>query len=141
METAHDIKPVRKRRGQGPPLLRWIAGVVVLLGALLLAAGGPLTAPPLQSIAAAYLTDRNLALAAILVVLLVWAPRRTLGLVVLITAAMHGVDAVFDALLHNIPAAAGSAVFAGVFLVVGAWLVRGGDGRLLGAGREVEAGR
>ncbi len=132
METAHDVEPVRSQRHGAPRLLRWIAAAVILLGAFLLAVGGPLTAPPLQSIAAAYLTDRNLALAAILVALLAWAPRRTLGVVVLIMAAMHGVDAVFDALLRNIPAAAGSAVFAGTFLVVGVWLLRGGDGRLLG---------
>jgi hypothetical protein len=129
METANEVKPDQPRRVQRP--LRWIAAAVIVLGSLLLAAGGPLTAPPLQSITAAYLTDRNLALAVILLALLVWASRRTLGIVVLITAAMHGIDAVFDVILRNVPAAAGSVVFAVVFLLVGVWLLRDGEDRLL----------
>lgn len=131
METAPDIKPHTDERQAAPRFLRWIAAVVIALGALLLAAGGPLTVSPLQSVPAAYLTDRNLALAVILVWALVWASPRVLGLVVLVSAVMHGVDVLFDVLLRNIPAAAGSAVFAAVFLVVGLWLLRQRGGSLL----------
>jgi hypothetical protein len=49
---------------------RWPVAIVVVLGALLLAVGGPAIGSPLASQLGAYLTNRNLTLATLLVVLL-----------------------------------------------------------------------
>ncbi len=106
-----------------------VAGLVVL-GALVLAVGGPTTAPPLQSQVAAYLTDRNLALAAVLVLLLLAASVRSLAIAVLITALMHALDAGFDVYFRNPAGVIGSLVFALLFLAVAAWLFRQPDRRL-----------
>lgn len=101
---------------------RWVVGTVIMVGALLLAVGGPATAPPLSSQVAAYLTNRNLALAVVLLALLIAASARTLGVAVVITGAMHALDAGFDLYFRNAPAVIGSAVFAVLFLAAAAWL-------------------
>jgi hypothetical protein len=103
---------------------RWLIAIIIVLGSLLLAVGGPATSPPLSSQVAANLTDRNLALAVVLVALLLGAPARILGAAVLITALMHAVDAGFDIHFDNVPAALGSLVFAILFLAAAAWLFR-----------------
>jgi hypothetical protein len=103
---------------------RWLVAILIVLGALLLAVGGPATAPPLSSQVAAYLTDRNLALAVLLVALLLAAPARTLGVAVLVIAVMHAVDAGFDVYFRNVPATLGSLVFAILFLASAVWLFR-----------------
>lgn len=102
--------------------IRWLVGAVIVLGALLLAIGGSTIAPPLSSQVAGYLTDRNLALAVLLVALLIVGRARTLALIVLVAGVMHAADAAFDVRFGNVPAAVGSVVFAVLFLAAAAWL-------------------
>jgi hypothetical protein len=103
----------------------WIlSGAVVVVAALLLGFGALTTLPPLASQAGAYLADRNLGLAVLLLALLALRWTRALAAVLLATAVMHLVDGVADAHFLLWPAAAGSLVVAVVSAVAAAWLLR-----------------
>lgn len=119
---------------------KWLVAALVLLGALVLAVGGPTTASPLQSQVGAYLTDRNLALATVLVALLFTASARTLGTAVLITAGTHALDAGFDVYFRSFAGVVGSIVFTVLFLAAAAWLLRQPDRRLFAAPRSSAQG-
>ena len=107
----------------------WILAIaVVVIAALLLAVGGLTILPPLSSQAGAYLADRNLGLAVLLVVLLALRWSRSLSAVLLATAAIHLVDALADAHFLNWPAAIGSLVVAVVSAAAAVWLFRRSGG-------------
>src|SRR5579859_7614087 len=91
-------------------LVRWTVNGVVVLAALLLSVGGLTILPPLSSQAGAYLADRNIGLGVLLLVLLAMGWTRCLAALVLMTAVVHGVDAVADLYLQELPAAIGSVV-------------------------------
>jgi len=96
----------------------------LIAAALLLVVGALTTLPPLASQAAAYLADRNLGLALLLLALLALRWTRSLAVVLLATAAIHMVDALADARFQLWPAAAGSLVVAIVSAVAAVWLLR-----------------
>jgi hypothetical protein len=95
---------------------------VVVLSALLLGYGGLTILPPLGSQAGAYLADRNIGLAVLLVVLLILGWTRCLAALLLTTAGMHYIDAAADTYLQNVPAAAGSLVVAVISTIAALWL-------------------
>jgi hypothetical protein len=116
----------RVRREDGR--VGWILAIaVVVAAALLLAFGGLTILPPLSSQAGAYLADRNLGLAALLVVLLALKWTRSLAAVLLATAVIHLVDALADARFLNWPAAIGSLVVAIASAAAAVWLFRRSD--------------
>ena len=89
-----------------------IASAIAVLAALLLAVGSFSVLPPLQSRPGLYLADRNLGLAALILVLLGTRHPRAAGAVLMSTAAMHLVDGVGDLAFGNLPASIGSIVVA-----------------------------
>jgi hypothetical protein len=93
-------------------LYQRIAQGVAMLSALLFAVGSFAVISPFGSRAGLYLADRNLGLAALLVVLILLRWSRPLGAVLLATAAMHLVDGIGDIVLQDLPAAIGSIVVA-----------------------------
>jgi hypothetical protein len=105
-------------------IIKGLIGVAVVLGALLLAFGGLTVNPPWSSQAGAYLADRNFAIAALLVVLLIRRSWSILAIVLLATAAIHLLDAVADVPYHNLPGVVGSVVFTVIFAAAAAWLFR-----------------
>lgn len=105
-------------------MMRWIARGIAILAALLLGIGGLTILPPLSSRAGAYLADRNLGLAILLLALLAAGWTRSLGAVLLATAAIHLVDGVADVIFGNLPAAVGSIVVAALSAGAGLWLLR-----------------
>ena len=111
------------RKGNGR--VGWIlAGAAVVGAALLFVVGALTTMPPLSSQAGAYLADRNLGLAVLLVVLLALGWTRSLAVVLFATAVIHLVDAVADAHFALWAAAAGSLIVAVVSAVAAVWLLR-----------------
>ncbi|HYW27394.1 MAG TPA: hypothetical protein VE953_24700 [Terriglobales bacterium] len=116
------------RKGSGR--VGWIlAGAVVVVAALLFVVGALTTLPPLSSQAGAYLADRNLGLAVLLVALLALRWTRTLAVVLLGTAVIHLVDAAADAHFALWAAAAGSVVVAVASAAAAAWLFRQSSGQ------------
>jgi hypothetical protein len=119
---------VEPRKGNGR--VGWIlAGAVVVVAALLFVVGALTTMPPLASQAGAYLADRNLGLAVLLVVLLALRWTRTLAVVLLATAVIHLVDAAADARFALWAAAAGSVIVAAVSAAAAVWLFRQSTGQ------------
>jgi len=104
-----------------------IARGIAILAALLLGIGGLTILPPLSSRAGAYLADRNLGLAILLLALLAARWTRSLGAVLLATSAIHLVDGVADLSFGNLPAALGSIVVAALSAGAGLWLLREPD--------------
>ena len=104
--------------------LTWAARGVVILAALLLAVGALTLLPPLSSRPGAYLADRNLGLAVLLVVLLALGWYRSLGAVLLATALIHSFDGVADIAFGNPPAAIGSFVLAVLSAAAALWFLR-----------------
>jgi hypothetical protein len=98
--------------------------VAVVLGALLLAFGGLTVSPPWSSQAGAYLADRNFAIAALLVVLLIRRSWSTLAIILLATAVIHLLDAIVDVPYRNPAGVVGSVVFTAIFAAAAAWLFR-----------------
>jgi hypothetical protein len=105
-------------------LMRWLVIAVVILAALLLGVGGLTIAPPLSSQPAAYLADRNLGLAILLLVLLAIRWTRALAAVLLTTAIIHVVDAVADVYFQSPAAVIGSVVVAILSILAAAWLLK-----------------
>ena len=101
-----------------------IARGIAILAALLLGIGGLTILPPLSSRAGAYLADRNMGLAILLLALLAARWTRSLGAVLLATSAIHLVDGVADLIFGNLPAALGSIVVAALSAGAGLWLLR-----------------
>jgi len=101
----------------------WFSRAVAVVAVVLFIVGAFSVLPPTSSQGGAYLADRNLGLAGLLLVLLVLRWERSLGAVLLATAAMHAVDAIADLHFGNAPAAAGSIVVAVLSAVAGYWLV------------------
>jgi hypothetical protein len=101
-----------------------LAAAVVVVAALLLAVGGVTTLPPFSSRAGAYLADRNLGLAALLLVLLLMRWTRSLAAVLLMTVVIHLVDAAADVYFRDLPAVAGSLVVAILSAGAAVWLFR-----------------
>jgi hypothetical protein len=109
----------------GQRRLGWIlAGAVVVLSSLLLGIGGLSILPPLGSQAGAYLADRNLGLAVLLLALLALRWTRSLAAVLLATAAMHVVDGLADVHFALWPAAVGSLVVATISAAAAVWILR-----------------
>jgi hypothetical protein len=104
--------------------MRWTARGIAILAALLLGIGGLTILPPLSSRAGAYLADRNVGLAILILALLAARWTRSLGAVLLGTAAIHLVDGVADVIFGNLPAAVGSIVVAALSAGAGLWLLR-----------------
>src|SRR5579863_9177962 len=102
----------QSNRASSPRIVRWLVYAVVILSALLLGVGGLTILPPLGSQAGAYLADRNIGIAVLLLVLVVLGWTRCLAALLLTTAAIHYIDAAADAYLQNVPATAGSVVVA-----------------------------
>ena len=103
----------------------WVlVAAVVVLAALLLAVGAVTTLPPFSSRAGAYLADRNLGLAVVLVVLLVIRWTRTLAAVLFMTVVIHLVDAMADVYFQDLPAVVGSVVVAIISAGAAAWLFK-----------------
>jgi hypothetical protein len=103
---------------------RWFARAVVVLAALLFAVGSVTVLSPFGSQAGAYLADRNLGFALLLVILLVAGWTRSLGAVLLATAAIHLVDGAADIVVGNAPAATGSIVVSALSIVAAVWLLQ-----------------
>lgn len=97
---------------------------IVCLAALLLVVGGLTIAPPLSSQPAAYLAERNIALAVLLVALLVMRWSRSLAAVLLTTAIIHVADGAVDVYFHSPAATIGSFVVAILSLFAAVWLLR-----------------
>jgi hypothetical protein len=108
-------------------LKRWFPRAVAVLAALLFVVGSVTVLPPFGSQAGAYLADRNLGFALLLLVLLVAGRTRSLGAVLLATAAIHLVDGIADVALGNGPAAIGSIVVGVLSAVAAVWLLQEPD--------------
>jgi hypothetical protein len=101
-----------------------VVAAVVVLAALLLAVGGVTTLPPFSSRAGAYLADRNLGLAVLLLALLLMRWTRSLAAVLLMTVVVHLVDALADIYFQDVPAVAGSLVVATLSAGAALWLFK-----------------
>lgn len=116
---------MEQERGGKNGRVGWIlAGAVVVVAALLLAYGGLTILPPMASQAGAYLANRNLGLAVLLLTLLALRWTRSLATVLFGTAVIHLADALADAHFLLWPAAAGSLVVAVLSAVAAVWLFR-----------------
>lgn len=71
-----------------------------------------------------YLADRNFALAALLLVLLIRRSWAILAILLLATAVIHLLDAVVDVPYRNPAGVAGSLVFPIIFVAAAAWLFK-----------------
>ena len=101
-----------------------VARAIALVSALLLAVGSFTILSPIGSRAGVYLADRNIGLGVLLIVLLAVRWTRSLGAVLMATAAMHLVDGVGDLALGNLPAAGGSIVVGIASAVAARWLLQ-----------------
>jgi hypothetical protein len=104
-------------------ILMGLGGVIALVKPGLLLGPGEAISPGVR-VYAGYLVSRNLALAAMLLVLLFFRARRMLQGMMLLTAAIQVLDAVLDAIEGRWPIVPGVLVFGVVFLLGARWLGR-----------------
>ncbi len=123
------IEQPRPARSATPPLPRWVT-VIVILGALLTAAGGVIALAHPETLLgpgehmnqaahvyAGYLVSRNLALAVVLLAVLALGARRALTGLMVYTALAQLIDAVVDAATGRAALLPVVLVFAVAFLV------------------------
>ena len=112
------------------PRSRWstkgghLVTIAVSLSTLLLVFGGFYIALPWSSQASAYLTDRNIGLAALTMALLITRSTRSLAAVLLGSAFIHLLDGIVDVPAADYAGVAGSLIFAGICAAAAAWLLR-----------------
>jgi hypothetical protein len=104
-------------------ILMGLGGVIALVKPGLLLGPGDAISPGVR-VYAGYLVSRNLALAAMLLVLLFLRARRMLQGMMLLTAVIQALDAVLDAIEGRWPIVPGVLVFAAVFFLGARWLGR-----------------
>jgi hypothetical protein len=100
---------------------------VAILSAVLLGVGGLTVVSPFASRGGAYLADRNVGLAILIVVLFLARWSRAVGAVLMATAAMHVVDGFADIRFDNPPAAIGSFVVAALSALAALWFLSSRD--------------
>ncbi|WP_433965578.1 hypothetical protein [Tunturiibacter gelidiferens] len=104
-------------------ILMALGGVIALVKPGLLLGPGDAISPGVR-VYAGYLVSRNLALAAMLLVLLFLRAGRMLQGMMLLTAAIQVLDAVLDVIEGRRPIVPGVLVFGVVFLLGARWLGR-----------------